>query len=57
MQRGRPRKAEKSVKMTITLSREHYDMLVRLSNMADLHKSQVIAMAIQHFYKECQASE
>ena len=56
MNRGRPKKENRSMKFSISLDPQIYEYLDILCEMTQLKRSQIIAMAIKHFFRACIAA-
>ena len=52
---GRPRKYITNLKYSISLDPEIADYVDHLMDSTKLKRSQIIAMAIKHFYRACMA--
>lgn len=57
MKKGPKFKLKHNIKLSISLPEENYTQLCYLCELADLPKSNVVAMAILHFYKGCTGAE
>lgn len=55
MIRGRPKKEKRCLKISISLDPEIAEYLEILCDYTQLKRSQIIAMAIKHFFRECMA--